>query len=377
MNTLSIALKEFRRETRNRWTLVFMLAFPIVLMLILGTALSDTFSGTAEIGDIHVLVKDHGGNPDLTQAFQAFAQETADMGLSFERIPPDVDGQKEVETGHYDEYLELGDSGISLYLSGRNAIQSNVVQGLLTAFAEQFNAVLAIEKNAPGQAAEVMTAGSANTRDYIEETSITADRQPGSLDYYALAMTSMIAFWSSISASRLISGEIRQGTGMRLAASPVRKGEIFAGKVLGSLLINMLCVLILMVFSKFAFKAYWGEHSIAVLAVLGSEVVMGVSLGLAISYVLKDTATRGVLMILTQVAAFFGGAYFPMGADENLGLLGYAANLSPIRWVNIAITRMIYNDQVAAMWPVVVLNLSLAAALLLTAGWMMRRKEGL
>ncbi|MNW50176.1 ABC-2 family transporter protein [compost metagenome] len=104
---------------------------------------------------------------------------------------------------------------------------------------------------------------------------------------------------------------------------------------------------------------------------------MGVSLGLAVSYVLKDAATQGVLMILTQVASFFGGAYFPMGADEDLGVIGYAANLSPIRWANVAITRIIYNDQVSVMWPVVALNLSLAIVLLAAAAWMMRRKEGL
>lgn len=377
MNTLSIALKEIKRETRNRWTLVFMLAFPIVLILILGTALSNAFSGTAQVGDIRVLVKDQGANPALTQAFGAFAKETAGMGLSFEPLTTEADGRKEVEKGRYDEYVELGEQGISLYLSGRDAIQSNVVQGMLTAFAEQYNAILAIEKNAPGQAAGALDAGAANAREYIKETSIAADRQPGSLDYYALAMTSMIALWSSISASRLISGEIRQGTGTRLAASPVGKGEIFAGKVLGSLVINMLCVLILILFSKFAFQAYWGEHPVPVLAVLGSEVVMGVSLGLAVSYVLKDAATQGVLLIITQVAAFFGGAYFPMGMDEDLGLIGYAAALSPVRWANVAITRIIYNDQVSAMWPVVALNLSLAVALLAVAAWMMRRKEGL
>lgn len=376
MNTLSIALKEIRRETRNRWTLVFMLAFPIVLILILGTALSNAFGGTAQVGDIRVLVKDQGANPALTQAFGAFAKETAGMGLSFEPLTTEGDGRKEVETGRYDEYVELGDQGISLYLSGRDAIQSNVVQGMLTAFAEQYNAILAIEKNAPGQAARAMAAGAANP-EYIKETSIAADRQPGSLDYYALAMTSMIAFWSAISASRLISGEIRQGTGTRLAVSPVGKGEIFAGKVLGNLVINMLCVLILILFSKFAFQAYWGEHPIAVLAVLGSEVVMGVSLGLAVSYVLKEAATQGVLLIITQVAAFFGGAYFPMGTDEDLGLLGYAAGLSPVRWANVAITRIIYNDQVSAAWPVMALNLSLAVVLLAAAAWMMRRKEGL
>lgn len=374
MNTLSIALKELKQEARNRWTLVFMLAFPIVLMLILGTALSNAFDSTAQVGDIRVLVKDNGDNPALTQAFKAFAQETAGMGLTFETLAPGADARKEVEADHYDEYVELNGQGVLLYLSGRDAIQGNVVQGMLTAFAQQYNAIMAIEKNAPGQSEGAMAAGAVNNRDYIKETSIAADRQPGSLDYYALAMTTMIALWGSLSASRLITGEIRQGTSIRLAASPIAKGEIFAGKVLGNVVINLLCVILLILFSKYVFKAYWGEHPGAVLAVLGSEVIMAVSLGLAVSYVLKEAATQGVILIFTQVAAFLGGAYFPMG---ELGPMGAAAKLSPVRWANVAITQIIYNNQVSAMWPVVALNLSLGVVLLAVAAWMMRRKEGL
>ncbi|MEC2346611.1 ABC transporter permease [Paenibacillus barengoltzii] len=374
MNTISIALKELKQEVRNRWTLVFMLAFPIVLILILGTALTNAFESTAQIGDIRVLVKDNGENPALTQAFQAFSQETAGMGLTFEQLAPGADAQKEVEADHYDEYVELSDQGVLLYLSGRDPIQGNVVQGMLTAFAQQYNAIMAIEKNAPGQAEGALAAGAANQREYIKETSIAADRQPGSIDYYAMAMTSMIALWSSLSASRLITGEIRQGTSMRLAASPVAKGEIFAGKVLGNMVTNLLCVILLILFSKFAFNAYWGEHPGAVMAVLSSEVIMAVSLGLAVSYVLKEAATQGVILIFTQVAAFLGGAYFPMG---ELGPLAAAANLSPVRWANVAITQIIYNNQISAMWPVVALNLSLGVVLLAAAAWMMRRKEGL
>ncbi|MGG6309867.1 ABC transporter permease [Paenibacillus macerans] len=376
MNTIRIALKEIKRDMRNRWTLMFMLAFPIVLMLILGVALTNAFGGTVEVGEIRVLVQDTGRNEALSQAFDAFAKEAGGMGMSFDRLKPGMNGREEVEENRYEDYVELDGDGISLYLSGQNAIQSNVVQGMLTAFADQYNALYAIVKSAPDQAETAFAAG-ASGRDFIKETSIAADRQPGSLDYYALAMTSMIALWSSISASQLITGEIRQGTGIRLAAAPVRKGEIFAGKVLGNMVINMLCVLIIIIFSKYAFAAYWGNHLGTVVGVLASEVVMAVSLGLAISYVLKEAATRGVIMIFTQIAAFFGGAYFPMGADEDLGAIGYVANLSPIRWANVAITKIIYNDQLSVALPVVALNLGVAFVMLAAAALMMRRREGL
>ena len=49
-------------------------------------------------------------------------------------------------------------------------------------------------------------------------------------DYYAVAMTTLIALYSALSASYLIRGERLRKTADRLIAAPVHKGEIFAGR---------------------------------------------------------------------------------------------------------------------------------------------------
>ncbi|WP_419188716.1 ABC transporter permease subunit [Bacillus cereus] len=61
-------------------------------------------------------------------------------------------------------------------------------------------------------------------------------------------------------ASSLIRGERIRKTGDRLIAAPISKAEIFIGKVLGSLVANALCILLVMLFSKFVFQANWGDH---------------------------------------------------------------------------------------------------------------------
>ena len=74
MNVLRIALKEMKivREPRM---LVFMLATPVLLILILGTALSNAFNGSTTIGDIRVLYHNDGAEPALTEQWQAFMRE--------------------------------------------------------------------------------------------------------------------------------------------------------------------------------------------------------------------------------------------------------------------------------------------------------------
>ncbi|MEF2964728.1 ABC transporter permease [Paenibacillus sp. M1] len=377
MNILNIAFKEIKHDIRDRWTLIFMLAFPIVLILILGVSLSNDFSGGSGLGDIRVLVRDKSGGGTLEQSFEAFMKEAEKSGIRFEAWSEGMNGREEVEQDRYDDYVELGSGGISLYGSSRNTIESTIVQGMLTAFADKYKTVSALAHAGQDIAVMQMTGtGEQLEQNYIKETSIVPDRQPGAVDYYALAMTCMVALWGSWSASRLIAFETKRGTVKRLIAAPVSKGAIFAGKVLGSICSNMICVCLIIVVSKFVFKAYWGDHMLYVLGVLLTEVILAVSLGLTVSYLFKDTARKSVIMIITQLAALFGGAYFPMSVDEDLGAIGWIAGLSPIRWGNVALTKIVYGGETAAMWPVVGLNIGLAILMLLGSAALMRRKEG-
>ncbi|MFD0713044.1 ABC transporter permease [Paenibacillus sp. GCM10027626] len=373
MNILAIALKELKSDFRDRRTVLFLMAFPIVLMLILGLALTNAFSDNLSLGEIKVLMKDTSSG-QLSQAFSAFAAEMGKSGVKFEALQPGTDGREEVEQNRYVDYVEIKDSGISLYGSSRNVIESNIVQGMLASFTDKYNAAAAVAQIEP---AKTMLVFADSSGDYIKETAINADRMPGSFDYYAVVITVMVGLWGAMSAGRLIRSEIVRGTAVRFVAAPVRKSDIFIGKVLGSIVLNLLCVIIVMVFSKYVFKAYWGEHTGVVLAVLFSLVMISVSFGLAVGYVLKGAASTGVINLIVQLCSFFGGAYFPIGEDAGQGMMGFLVQLSPIRWANRALTEIIYGNELSAAWHVIGKNLGFAALFLLASAIFMHRREGL
>lgn len=374
MNILSIAIKEMKHDFRDRRTLLFMLGFPIVLMLILGLALTNAFSSEISVGDVKVAVKDATGGGSLSEAFAGFAKEVGKTGVTFEPLKPGANGREEVENNHVSGYVELTNQGISLYGSSRDAIESNIVQGMLASFTDKYNAAAAVARIEPAKTEMVLATGGS---DYIRELSVDANRTPGSVDYYALAMTVMVGMWAAMGAGALIQGEVLRGTAVRLVIAPIRKSEIFVGKMLGGIISNLLCVMVIILFSKYVFKAYWGHHMGVVIAVLVSEVIMAMSLGLAGSYLLKGTASRGVISLVVQLMSFFGGAYFPILDDEGGGLMGFLVNLSPIRWANHGLTQVIYADNVSAAWPVLMLNIGFAALFLGVSILAMRRREGL
>lgn len=144
MNILSIAIKEMKHDFRDRRTLLFMLGFPIVLMLILGLALTNAFSSEISVGDVKVAVKDATGGGSLSEAFAGFAKEVGKTGVTFEPLKPGANGREEVENNHVSGYVELTNQGISLYGSSRDAIESNIVQGMLASFTDKYNAAAAV-----------------------------------------------------------------------------------------------------------------------------------------------------------------------------------------------------------------------------------------
>jgi ABC-2 type transport system permease protein len=304
LNILNIAIKEIKHRLRDIRTFVFMLAFPIVLMLILGTALSNAFDTKISVNDINVLYKNN-ADSKFASYFQSFIKEAEKSGVHFKLAPDNLDGKNEVKENHYTAYVELTNEGIHLYGSNRNSIEESVTQGMITAFADKYNVTASVASVDAGKAMTALTSNPHN--DFIKEKSLLAAKQQGSMDYYAMAMTTMIALYAAIGATALIRGERTRMTATRLIIAPISKGEIFFGKIMGSLLINSFCIIAIVVISIFAFKANWGNHLGLVLLVLATEVFLAVSFGLGISYIAKTgESSKTIIMIVIQLAAFFG-----------------------------------------------------------------------
>lgn len=368
----NIAWKEIKSNFRDTRTFVFMLAMPIVFMLILGAALSNAFAPGHSVGDLRLLYKNNATDTRISASWSSFTEAIEKEGVTAIQAATGMDGQEEVRADRYTAYAELGDSGISFYGSSKNTIESNILQGMLTIYADRYSLAAAAYQVDPAAAEGIVTSAGEGS-DFIRETALNANKQPSSIDYYAIVMSTMIALYSVISASYLFRGERARNTAVRLLAAPISKAVIFTGKVIGSTFINVLCVLIVVLFSKFVLHADWGNQYGMVALILLTEVLLAVSLGLGVSFLVKGEGARAIMMIFTQVASFLGGAYFPIGDTE--GIYTILTNLSPLRWTNTALMQLIYADNTAAAWPVIGLNLGIAAVFLLLAVISIRKRE--
>lgn len=370
MNIFNIAWKGIKTDFRDTRTLFFMLAFPIVLMLVLGTALSNTFTTSLPVDEIDVLYKDATGG----ESFPHFIDAAEKSGIHFKKVSGKMDGEKEVKDGNYDGYVEITADGAQLYLNNGNSIAGNILQGMLSSYVDRYNIASEIVKVAPEKLESAFTREKQD--DFIKETSLNPNKQPGSMDYYAIVITTMIVLYGAMSASSLIVGERVRKTADRLIASPVSKSEIFIGKVLGSLVSNGLCILLVILFSKLFFKANWGDQLGLVFLVLLTEVIFAVSMGIGVSFLSKTSAGPKVfIMLFVQLSSFFGGAYFKIENPE--GIFKFITDLSPLTWMNTAMTKIIYANDFSAAIPALTINIAGSLVFLLVAIISLQRREGL
>ncbi|WP_054949742.1 ABC transporter permease [Numidum massiliense] len=374
MNVWRIAWKEIRSDLRDKRSFLFMLAFPIALMLILGTALTNAFENEVKLENVTLLYTDKTTDEQIAANWKGFIEEVQKHGIHFQKVSTGKDGQTRVRADRATGYAELTDRGITYYGSSKQTIESNIVQGMMSVFADKYSLAAAAAKEQP-EVIPVLAAHATPSSDFIRETSLIADKSPGSLDYYAVVMSTMIALYAAFSGSALFERERSRRTAIRLSAAPIGQWEIFLGKVIGCTAINVCFVVTVVLFSKYIFKAEWGDHVGIVFFILVTEVLLAVSFGLGLSCLLGVTKANAAVFFFVQIASFLGGAYFPIG--EFQGFMAMLTNMSPLRWTNQALMEVIYSSNLQVALPLVAWNIAISAAFLFLAAVILRRREAL
>lgn len=194
------------------------------------------------------------------------------------------------------------------------------------------------------------------------------------LDFFAPMFIAYIAFFlvfllTCVSFLR----ERTQGTMERLAASPVTRGELVIGYMLGFGFFSIIQALVLLLFTVYALQVHYEGNLLAVVIVTLALVLGSVNLGIFLSTFARNElqAVQFIpIVILPQV--LLSGLLWPV--QEMPGWLQVIARAMPLTYAIDALTDiMIRGKTLAETWlPLLVLLAFAALAALLAAGTMRR-----
>jgi ABC-2 type transport system permease protein len=348
-----------------------MVLFPIVLIIILGAAFSGAFDSTIKLGDVNVLYTVQSGKY-LEDSFKSFTKELeGEMGITFVETSNIDEGMESVRNTKYYCYIQLTNNPeeIKVYKNERYRGVAGLVQSMMNVFAERYSAIAEIYKQNPSIVGKIL---SDQSMDFVRTESLDKKRQPSSLDYYAVSMLTLILMYASLTGLWGVKGEQNLKTGSRILFSPVRKSEYLLGKVLGGILVTLVQACLIILFSKFILKAYWGTDILTIMLLVVAQSIMAISIGTGIAFLIRnDGAASGVLNSIIPVVVFFGGGYTPL---ENMGPgIMKLSVVSPVRWMNDAIFRVIYNNDYSLVLTALLVNLAVAAAFILVSAVLSRK----
>lgn len=373
MKIFNIVLKEIKHIVRNKQIMVIMIAFPIALMWILGTAFSGVMGGDSLMFENTKVAYSVNGEGQRAQAFEDFMKKTEEMGIKATRIQDYDKGINSVKETEYACYIDFNNSEnkISLFKNERYNLEASFVEGVFQAFVQKYNVISEIAKVNPEAVREVLKEDS---KKYVQVKSIDRKKQPRAIDYYGITMTTLIIMYGSMAGGFGINGERTNKTRNRILASPIKKYEFFIGKNIGTFVGLIFQLLIVIVFSRFVLGVDYGGNPALVYLIMASEAFMSVAMGVGVAFIFKsEAAVSGVLNMIIPFMIFLGGGYVPL-EQINSEVLFNLAKISPVRWANDTIFKIIYAGDVSNVVTTISINL-IAALVFLTISTLIFRKE--
>lgn len=361
-----IMLKAIKLTLRDKGYFLYMMIFPLALILVLGSVLQDAFSSDVELDKMTVeytVQKDS----RVGEAFSEFATEARGKQVTFKEADSAKAGKDAVANGDAVGFVDVKDE-LTVTTNSPSQIEMSVLDGYLDGFTSQYRLASTIIKVDPTQASVLQNPPKASDS-AIQVEKLASGNNISAFEYYAIAMIAMVMMFGINSGINVFREEQVRHTDVRLFIAPIKKSTAIIGNFLGAIFMQTVSLILLMVISNLFFGVHWGEYALVIFVIYFSLLFLSVALGMAVDVFSNgNPAANGAATILIQVFAFLGGAYFPTGD-------GLMSKLSPIGWVRIGVRDVLYNhDVAAAVFPIGV-NLLITAVLVVGMSLWIRRKE--
>lgn len=346
MNIMYIAISTIKRNFRDKRSMVRSIMMPILMIIVLGTALNSAFEGQKiDKFDVCYLNMD---NKSTVNAFYNFLNSNEIKGiLNVREVASIEEGEKLVNDKKavslivvpkdYSEKLKSGEAAvIQIYNTKYKDFKNEIIENIVEAYNSAGNAMLAVSDDTTDL--NYMRYNSVN------ETLIsTQGKTPRAIDYYGVAMLVLAIMNSAVFAASMVSEDYFENVGARIKASPVKSFERLVGKILGCVFDITIKAIIILVFSKLIYHVNWGENYGMIGLIILSSALFATLFGMFMTMAIGDgNRASGILNLINLIFAFLAGGYALMlTRDFNQSVI---MHLSPNFYPMTALLNVIYSN---------------------------------
>ncbi|MFB8376790.1 ABC transporter permease [Paenibacillus taichungensis] len=390
MNIWHICIFELRRILRIRSVLLNLFILPLLLIFILGTALSSTMGSAKEaipdpvrVGIIQTEM--NSGSDAISKALNTFVTSLAvSEMMKVRNIPTEEEAVSALRRGDLDfavivpsdlkEQIMKGEEARLQWILGKDGTLNVVGETLFTRFTDELNRQVAAAKVlGPDAMAAMVEHSLTNSTPYI---SVSSPGEVGTSysasQYYAASMLAMFMLYSGMTTSNSLFGERDKKTLTRLQAAPIGNGVIFAGKIAGNSLIAFLQAIIIVLATHWLYGVNWGTHPGLIVLICVLITLASMTLGVIVALVCKNAASasaalQGIIIAMT----FISGGFTPIA----VGFVQRISEFTVNHWALQSFLRMMLNAPVSEIMYSIMM-LGAVCAVMVAAAGLIYRKAG-
>lgn len=350
---LHIILNEIRSFFRSGPTVFISLFFPSICTFILGTMLEkvETADGGA-VGELNIVYCIE-SESILSDSFENFLSSLEEENvLTAEKASTEI---PENFTEDFSAAVIFGDTEITV-LNGKNQIQNRTVKALIDGYDRTAAAYMTAARTNPQALFDIEI--SENSDGFTETGGFGKNRTM--MDYYAVSMTILIIFFSSlITGSSSYGSERANCTLDRLNTAPVNKLAVYIGKVIGNVPAILAQVAVVMIISSVFFGAHFCSAfsgNLLLFAMFVSCSLALLTLGILLDMVIPGLQPQAAYIPVLWVMLFFSGIF-----QKDISIEGLTEYLPPRIMLNAAFDLTVFSRTEKAvsvmMWSFIIFAL--------------------
>ena len=324
----------FKFLWRNPVTNAILIAFPIVIILILGNALGAYISPETDLDPAPIAVA---ADPDgMLGMF--LRDERISRFFEIDFTDPARAEQLAEDEKVVAAIIESG-GDIRVVRASNGSLYTQLTLSVIDSY-KQIGAAATI---AAMSGKDVFTL--LNVDIEVEDVPL-GKRIPGAIDYYAVTMLVMILMFAGLNGMELFQKGLLSDTGNRARVAPVSKPALIGGLLAASTLTSFLQGMVTFAFTGVVYGVYWGERIPLVLMTLFAVVLFSQSLCIAMLMVFRNPgAVNGAAQAIIWVMTFVSKGY----AKVTFGPLDEIFRYAPNSMAHTVIFGAIFGGNEAKM----------------------------
>lgn len=176
-----------------------------------------------------------------------------------------------------------------------------------------------------------------------------------SYDYYGVSIIIFCVIFVSATASNSFMEARVKSSNLRIMYSPINVSSIYLSKITSTFVFTSVCFLVLMAILKLSLNVnYGGKNTIYVIILLELFNFLSAAVGILFCCIFKsEELANKILSPFLNIFGILGGVFFQIDSfGKTVEKISY---ISPIKWVDQAIFKIIYDNDLSYFGPTVII----------------------